>query len=169
MLFDLWWTASFAIASHQSLQHSDPSAEGSLGQSIRHAEGEGESAVTDAFLEGSLDQSDRAEQRAGRGEGESGITQSSATGQKRDAAEALEDGETTMDVAKEAEKAAVAIAASYAVPPALRVVADEPAVIAACATAPIFPRWENPEDAAEGAGPGTEDSGDVSGDAGGDY
>lgn len=120
--------------------------------------------MTDPFLEGSLDRSGRAGQRAGGGAGESGEIESSTKGRKRDAAEALEGEGTTIDVAEEAEKAAVAIAASCAVPPALRVVADEPAVIAAYATAPVFPRWETPEGAAEGAGPGAEDSGDAGGD-----
>lgn len=131
-------------------------------------------AIASRQAKGSSDESGRAERRAGGGEGGS-ATELSTKAQKRGVAELLEEEAITTDIAEEAEKAAVAMAASCAVPAALRVVADAPAVTPAAATGPVFPPW--PATAAEGAAdPGAavtatddEDSGDVIVDAGGEY
>lgn len=120
----------------------------------------------------------RAERRAGGGGVGSSATELSAKVRKRDVARLVEDEATTADIAQEAERAAVAIAASCVAPPALRVVADTPAAAAAGgSTVPVFPQWSAPAaTTTEGVGLGAvgaaaddEDSEDISVDAGGDY
>ena len=119
MLFDLTRTACLSIPSQQEL-HDQP------------------------LMKGSSDESTRTERRPGEG-GEGLPTDWSAEDRKPDVAEILEAEATTIDIAEQAEKTAVAIAASCAAPPALRVIADEPAVTAAgFATVPVRPTMASP-------------------------
>lgn len=133
------------------------------------------------LMKGASDESSGAERRAGEG---SANELTSAKARKRDVARLSEEEATTTDIAQEAEKAAVAIAASCAVPPSLRAVVDKPGATAAGGTTvPGFPRWPAPaaSNTAEGADLGAavaaaaaaaadaEDSEDISVDAGGDY